>query len=709
MPCQISRLTYICRGLSTSAAFKKRLKITVPKFNSLTVQPAKVDAKLNQELRQKFLCPEETEIVGSRLGNSKAESCAYFQANYDFLQGPYAENESNWKSLVENDAKLDKLCVGLKDLSFQDLQECVFTLSDLKVSQKSSSVDKFVQELGHCCQSWLLKKSHEKTTSVDVVDKVTFLRMAFMWPLVLMDFNHKFASWQDFVTLLCATLLSPDHIKCLDQDEFVFCLFLSGCLRTFPLLESNKRLSGGVSHGGYEIPFHIDHKVCQCLSKVDLDEVGIIAHALHQMFFTLYAHNGEMHRLFLHALLKVPDNEGTILSILKVVRDRGRFENDYVDKIMATYTPLLDRYDHKVKVRLLQVISSGLPVKPQLFLDTFVESMIKKNDLFCGAQLKTLEPIPQALFNMNYDDKKKATYELLLKALNQSSRQDPRTGRSFVYANACLAKCGVVHEDNLSQIFEAVNSRSELFLACNTKQQTLEVGVEALFSLKRPPSSSSEQDKKAFEIKRAVHLNLNALFHIAELDCNLELDYPDYKGPRLQAQLREIFLDIKAKPREQKIRDLVHRDLIEIMGKPSRVYYGYLMPHSSFKEALLCLHNGHQDLFGLDISEEFCQQLDSNDGQFKRPPTVTGGSFMAIVVPTSSKFSSDGVLCGSVQHKVSQLKKLGYNVMVLQTYKKYFRLDKGGGGHYYSLNYLKKPIWWAHCETLKKTKLNKQY
>jgi hypothetical protein len=550
---------------------------------------------------------------------------------------------------------------NLPNLNNDQLQTCITYLSRIhRYKVQPKNIKRLVRALDDRCLK-VIEEQH--------FEKPLILRLCFLWfKAGLVINNEDIKDWANFLKFSNEALshLVNDQtiLDSLTPKEFVFVMFFIGIHRHIP----NATLQPFRTKAGFQIPTSIETKIGKSLPSLTIQELGILASTLHMCNMRLQTKNVRLTNQFMDALVSIPDGQvikagHSIGSLAKILQDRGKFNDVHIQLLATKFRPYLDHMSFLNKGRLLQLIMSNAPAKMDGFLKDFVTSI--KQELR-GKRLKDLEKLAFTLFYLNYPDK--TIFNDILKAMDSCDKSDARSGRSFVFLNAFIAKAGLINEENLEEILVPANASEALHNAV-TIDDHLDAGLIYLFGLRQPSNSPIPETVATRERLRSTGLNINALLHLGELDCNLEIDFTGYSGTRLDKSLRAKFLKLamfqtQANSVDEKLRGFVYEELCNILGQ-SKVHYGLLMPHAKFKDFVVCLKGNPKDLNALELPLDYLKLITKCQDIIK-PEPIKDCSWHIIVLPRQGFFDQGGGPYGPVRHKIDQLTTLGYKVTLVK-------------------------------------------
>lgn len=246
--------------------------------------------------------------------------------------------------------------------------------------------------------------------------------------------------------------------------------------------------------------------------------------------------------------------------------------------------------------------------------------------------------------------------------------QDPRSGRILVVILKDLASAGVLNEDLVSFCMKKANNFKKF-------QNKAEIPgyndyLEFLTSLSHcPPEKLKLHYRK--ETKDEYGIWTAAILALKELDFIIEMDFPNYKGTRMKKVIRDQICHIKFTKNPKKFdldRNFIYENLIEILGSPEKVYCGQTLPtFPLFQDILICADpkkSTKDEIHAEKLPLEFLKKLEDCK-EFVKPPKMKS-QWYCIMVPKWDSLSQIGQASGVLNKKIHQLKKLGYEVAIIQ-------------------------------------------
>ena len=541
--------------------------------------------------------------------------------------------------------------------------------------------------------------------------RTELLHMAYLHIKVRHGTNFLLNKWSTrYLRRLVALFLGQEmHLSSVTAKEFVFLMFLLGWQREFPISKfaSSRKTNPGrkedaTSHNEMsELPEYVANRICRVLPELDVGEVGIICHSIHKVRMRLHKNSQELNTKLVAVLRDAPSEKlllhnVAVTSICKLLKVRGKTVNfDVMDQIMKRYVPLLKHMDPMMMIRVMGMIINPVQGDYSHLVEEFARCIAVKLE---GVRIKDLEQICFILYYSNYH-KNPSVYQTIGSAVEQCDLSHPHSARSLVYLTSFLSKAGYFKADLADKIMSSANACDKLRLA-KSKHELLEASVDWLqtFGPVRRVVEPRGDGKAAYpglhveeEMRRRRTMYQNALFHTAELDCNLELDCPGYEGTRLDPELREKLLPLgmHEPPHADTVRTMhkVLADLRHLYGERCALR-AKLLPHATTTDIVVCLEkDGQQRMTGIPLEADAAGKLcsDIQRPQVLLPPTYYTSSstfFVSVLVPKINHLDLDGNPMGPLAHKIRQLSSLSYNVVVLPSFRYNFAESKGTGRSY---------------------------
>ena len=357
---------------------------------------------------------------------------------------------------------------------------------------------------------------------------------------------------------------------------------------------------------------------------------------------------------------------------------------------------------------MVEFISDAYPPNPEALLNTYIKCIENK---LAECRIKDLEKISCHLVRLNYQ---KGTYESFVENLMTSvvtrdwikhryfGYKLNHFGRSFVFFNTFMATVGHYRSDFLRDIFETVNSSAELKEAHNLD----DIIKGGIITLSRIGPKYGVEDYQAQWKKEALTLNdyQGALASLAQLDCLMEINFPEYQDIRLDINIKRKLLSLERREPEharefEKTNNILH-DLCRVMNirvqdESKYVYHGFLSPDARNRDIVFCVdlqsskcndiklvpfsRQYENDLIeGINIVRPQKYVILNDEGKLN---TMGGNSgnpkeqmykWFAVVIPprkychSQVQVSEFGTkIIGPLKLKIVRLERLGYHVITI--------------------------------------------
>ena len=418
---------------------------------------------------------------------------------------------------------------------------------------------------------------------------------------------------------------------------------------------------GDWNEHGNKIPLHLGSKINKTLLDCSLIETDIICHALHKAYLKIGCDS--LTNILLDKLANInkkdaSHNSSAIGNISKLLKTRGTSNDEEMRLIAKNLIEFLPDLHPMIQIRVVQMVISSNLQDYEPFIHQFATSI---QDHLGQLRIRDLSKIANILFMANYTQDLRV-YSKLCEALATSDRSDPRSNLSIIYTISILIKMKVLIIQDINFMFDQVNN-SEALHSAITRKQIIEAAVDVIFNMS--PGCVNKEMKKREKI-RSSKLYLNGMRNLADLDWNIELDFQDYSGTRLNKDLRKKFLNI-VHPDEDGINSLgermrsdIHQDLTGLLGKD--VQLKQLMPHYFARDVVFCLERRRN--MKLVTASTLENEIGCTDMEIY-PPDLFYGDWYVIVVPKRSHIDGHGNLFGPAMHKIRQLEGIGYKVIVV--------------------------------------------
>jgi hypothetical protein len=294
------------------------------------------------------------------------------------------------------------------------------------------------------------------------------------------------------------------------------------------------------------------------------------------------------------------------------------------------------------------------------FVRTFATS-IRRHLL--SMRIKDIEHTCLILQFLNYTSDM-GIYKAIEEALLQCDKSDPRSGRHFVFVIAYLSRMGHFHLDSIEKLIHLANRHCDV--ATIRDNATLASAGMKLCSSVFPNQDVREQ-LQFREMNRTGPLYLSALGSVAELDCCVDIEIPEYAGERLAPELRQRILSIARSESTGGSSTLSTRldilaDVRDLLGDEN-VFFGKVFPHAPFASIVFCLRKV-KPLVVSPLPGDFVGRLAAGR-EVARPPQNIG-KWYAVLVPRRDNLNYYGQPIGIVVSQIRQVQRLGYVPLCVQ-------------------------------------------
>ena len=331
----------------------------------------------------------------------------------------------------------------------------------------------------------------------------------------------------------------------LDPQEFLFCMFVVGLHRRLPGMtyQGNTINSTNMS---FVFPKILDGCALSCYNHISITEVGLLSRSL---LMANLKPGEELRNEMFHTLLTIENIEipRQNHSIKQILQTLSRCETNIVigTKVMLKYTPVLEQLNIYAKVRLGAVIAKHCPDACDFFVEPFISSLI--NDLQ-QCRMKDLHSISCCLVDLKWSGSKNESFcdELMKEAVrciqHATHINDGRQFISFIFKMSCLS---YYSERVLNDLIEKAN-HSEKLRASKTEKEIWVHAAPDIFSAITGQPINNLTINKSDHGKSSVSsmANATALKQIALLDSQLDDKFHNYKGERLQCDIKRKLLNI---------------------------------------------------------------------------------------------------------------------------------------------------------------------
>ena len=603
------------------------------------------------------------------------------------------------------------LCQSFKDCSYGQLSDILFNLKILYANPELLKV--FSQQLDNSLTDKMKEALSDSPTQEDI-DQC--LKVAFLWLRAEME-SHQFhltrelqESRQNVSSSVrlkgrhnstLVNLLLKKNIEALTAEQLLFSLFLCGVHRQYPGHSHNHNTGQG-----FPLPSHLHDKLCHVLPEMTDREVGVLGDSLHRAFIYLETKHATVRQAALHRLVNYNDNlimrdQFTICSLAKFLKKRGSVNHKHALQVMRKYEPHLVNFNVHTIMRLIHFVLSGKPTlaESRSFTETVCKAASLKMDKM---RLKDLEMLAFAIYFLNHKDLWQEMSVKIAEAMANCDWSSVKSGRNFVYATMFLASMEHFDIDSFNKILSSANKciMDEL-----SSDEGLAEATKFLFDLNIPFERNVSQHYVMRHIPTSRLLYRNSLFCVLTLDCLREIWNLDCQP--LQTPLRtkltnyfhslqqfEFYSSIEQYSRNDgnisctskdsfnvSTKAFIHRDLSIIAGGEDFIWTGHPFPHSSSSVFILI-----KDKNGVlcKVPKDFTTYTDGHILSRKEDDL----DYLAIIVPSKSELDFYGNPFGPVASKMSQLKHLGYDPLII-FWAQYFKELKQKK----NLNFLRKQIF----------------
>ena len=470
----------------------------------------------------------------------------------------YSDEEKNNLSVQELDYRQDVLFNGLQKLllitNLEDQKLNIFILN-IQAAYHDLSCSIFDQFWGkeyleephfkHLCFSlaylWIKVNEHMKKNT----QRIDFS---------IQNWNGRSNYLLKFVSYYIARQ-DTETLNNLKPQEFLLCMFIIGLHRKLPGINYYSKDFDSTKMA-FSIPEKIENVALLHFSEFSISEIGLLANGLYMA--NLNPAKPLHHKMF-ESLLKLDKNEVSkedysISYILKVL---SKCDNNPVMglRLMNKYIPLLNELSIHGKVRLGVFIQARRSEDSAAFVEPFIDSL-KEDIKFC--RLKDLAKIAWILTDLKCSE---ANNEEFCEAMMRHAikciqgKQDIPThinnGQDFILfvyhmSNLSYISGLVLHDlitvTNESNILKMAQNDNELLMkgAPDVFNRILRFSRSENVLVKRNNSTSQKQIRSLrYQLRSAA-----ALKQIAILDSRIDHLLPDYKGNRLNLDIKEKLVKI---------------------------------------------------------------------------------------------------------------------------------------------------------------------
>jgi len=456
-----------------------------------------------------------------------------------------ADEVESIRSTKEFDAKLDVLFNGLQNMLM------LTEFNDMKTRNYLNKVVKVQVDLSCFIFDQLCdQQSLEKNLMTSYSKKLLF-NLGYLWLRVeshikkISPGGYYYWQWNErssfFLKLISYYLLQKKDniIKSLEPQEFLFCLYLIGLHRRLPgMFDHTSHFN--IEKTNFPIPIEIEEMILSCFAHYGLQEVGMLSHSIY------YAHllpNKKLQTEILVYLHTIPDTaiiSENILSITSILKLATKFDknDDLCEKIIARYVPYLNQFDIHGKIQFGKFTRQQSSTYGPTFVKPFVESL--KYDIG-HCQMKDLFYIAKTIAEMKHTETLDEHFcEELMQSAVKCARDsghinDARYFIKFTFQMSCLS---YYSERVINELIKITNDSEKLKMAQNAPEVTASA-VSDIFSRVSGTQGLHRITKEQGYNKHLVKQHAVALKYIALLDSQLDTQFQNYRGERLNPEIKK--------------------------------------------------------------------------------------------------------------------------------------------------------------------------
>lgn len=496
--------------------------------------------------------------------------------------------------------------------------------------------------------------------------------MANAWFRIGLRTTKTITSWRcDYIRTFTAAFCSDKIVPSLNEGQFVFLVFVMGMNRQNPL--NIHGLSGSFGR-----------KMSSIVSNLNFGELSLVAHGVHMLKFRLDKHDKEIRKALLKSLAEgdmrsilAQNQEIGIGFIAKVLRERGAGEFSALARILQNLHPFLGAFSPYTNIRILAMVCEYPLGSSPRFISDLLRTIEKHLPIL---RLKDFVQILRSLHFSNCNENRPFCRRLMA-LMKDDLRSHPKSGKMFIQTISLLASERVFNDDYLNEIFTKTNQCPELGSETDVTK-LLPVIVRFSFEFSRSNSTKEARDRIVqFESSMSKTALFNTLTHIGCLDINMRLDYPEYRGTRLDPKLRERLLSLIMKEKDNSWSSSARQHILDDLRTifPQNVGFEYLLPHSGSRDFVLAmklpenekkLHSANLEFWQDSVIQFPYEQYWNNLKQDKILTLqdlfgATDVTYVALVSPKRDELDSRYEPCGQAFNKMRQLKLLGFSVAMI--------------------------------------------
>ncbi|XP_046488900.1 FAST kinase domain-containing protein 5, mitochondrial [Neodiprion pinetum] len=378
----------------------------------------------------------------------------------------------------------------------------------------------------------------------------------------------------------------------------------------------------------YNFEYHLE----SCVNELDLSELAVISMGFFKSQTPI--RNAKLLMKIIQRVIKDIDmvNEICLSAFMKSIRLSTKLhqEHDIIWELISSTLSQIPRLSVQAVVHILATCVKLRLYHPEVLtacVKRFIET--KKN-----ARLKDLERLTLGLSCFNFtSDQYPNIYEIILDELRDDSRVEELERYATSLANCLqyLSTVNVYPKDLISMVLDPNNLR-------------LTYGPTA-YSIPIP---------------------------ILFIDANVEIEVPDYTGPRLGIKSRTTITKLIVTPPPKK--DVLklsarHRLVVQIMNtfeaifdSSEMMHLDWVLPQFTDGDVIICLDNNGSPLPVKQIMSEI------PFGEIKRAPKVypEGSKWLAVFICSQTCYIKDtNLLLGKDLVKIRLLEKIGYKPVII--------------------------------------------
>ncbi|XP_048512180.1 uncharacterized protein LOC105691028 [Athalia rosae] len=460
------------------------------------------------------------------------------------------------------------------------------------------------------------------------------------WEDLLLVFDHWYMlglpKYSDFCSFVITKMgRRPKHLTTANLIQFMFCINVS---RTRP---SNL--------------YNIEYRLEQIIDDLDLDEIAIISMGFFKSQ-TPFRNPMLLSKIIQRTILNIDTiHEISLASLMKIIRYSHQLPDDanIIWELLVSTLPRIPTLSIKALVHIL-----ALMVRTRLFHEELINIItLRFHKNIEHARLKDLERLVMALTTFNFTPNIQPNiFETVVQELRSVER-----AQSLTEFPRSLANC--LHYLSIANVYP-----------------------KDLIAMVLDPQ----------KIHTTYGPNAWPVIHpILAIDLNVEVEVPDYTGPRLTAKQRAIIAKKNALPipksqdsnnaANSKINFIssIMDTLKDVLDGCDLIHTEILLPHHRLFDIVICLDKNKTPIPVKSILPEM--EL----GEIKRVPSnLPEGTQLLAVIPcgVNCYIRDTRLLLGKDAMRIRQLRQIGYTPIVIPWYE-------WQGNKEYKIQYLKDKIF----------------